>query len=325
MDVSVKISSQDVARAADEVRTAEQDWDRYQRRRVAPHEIDEAATNVRQGTEELKRQYSLRWRGVQLAFSVYWLISALRVASLGWAVASALAGGAALAASTVLLTWALSSRSAVLIGVGICFLLAASCMAGLLLRLPGTDVGAEVSRLRGRMSTRRANIALLRKRLADWTGHRATLGLVEASQERYENAVRKHARLVQALRDRRYQLLHSEWRSLRDVAFEDFVAEIFEELGYSVRRTKTTGDQGVDLIVTGKGRAIAVQTKGYKTSVGNKAVQEVYAGMAFYSLTECVVVTNSRFTSGALKLAKSVRCVLIDEFAIARLITGHSY
>jgi restriction system protein len=59
-------------------------------------------------------------------------------------------------------------------------------------------------------------------------------------------------------------------------------------LGFSVRKTKVTGDQGVDLIVEGEGRLIAVQAKGYTGSVGNKAVQEVYAGMAFYGHT-CAV------------------------------------
>jgi restriction system protein len=84
---------------------------------------------------------------------------------------------------------------------------------------------------------------------------------------------------------------------LRGTDFEDFIAEVFEGLGFSVRATKATGDQGVDLIVRGRGRLIAVQAKGCEGGVGNKAVQEVYAGMDFYRCRECIAITNSYFTA----------------------------
>jgi restriction system protein len=124
------------------------------------------------------------------------------------------------------------------------------------------------------------------------------------------------------LANRRYRLAQYDWRSLRGTPFEDFLAEVFTELGYSVQKTKVTGDQGVDLILSGKRSRIAVQTKGYAESVGNGAIQEAYAGMAFYECDRCVAVTNSSFTAAARELAEKVGCVLIDGHMIPELIKG---
>jgi restriction system protein len=96
-------------------------------------------------------------------------------------------------------------------------------------------------------------------------------------------------------------------------------------LGYTVEKTKASGDQGVDLIVSGKGKRVAVQTKGYKDSVGNGAVQEVFAGMVHYKCNECAVVTNSHFTRAAVHLANSVSCRLIEGKDVYQLIEGKVY
>jgi hypothetical protein len=101
-------------------------------------------------------------------------------------------------------------------------------------------------------------------------------------RKRYEAAVQECKRLRDLLTNRRYGLLKYDWRSLRGVPFEEFLFEVFTELGYSVQRTKTSGDQGVDLLLERKGRKIAVQAKGWENSVGNDAIQQVYAGMAYY-------------------------------------------
>src|SRR6185503_1151977 len=111
----------------------------------------------------------------------------------------------------------------------------------------------------------------------------------------------------------RYDLLATDWRSLRSIPFEDFLARVFRSLGYHVQKTKVSGDQGVDLIATRNGHLLAIQAKGYDGSVGNDSVQQAHAGKAFYGCDACAVVTNSRFTKSAVELAKCVGCLLIDE------------
>jgi HJR/Mrr/RecB family endonuclease len=56
--------------------------------------------------------------------------------------------------------------------------------------------------------------------------------------------------------------------------------------------------------------------------VGNGAVQEAYAGMAFYRCDTCMVITNSEFTPKAVELAGRIGCVLIDGSRIPKLIEG---
>src|SRR5262249_44089727 len=99
----------------------------------------------------------------------------------------------------------------------------------------------------------------------------------------------------------------------------------FGVLSFQASPTKTTGDQGVDLVVSGKGERIAVQVKGYSDPLGNAPVQEVYAGMRHYQCSRCVVVTNSTFTSGARDLARSTNCLLIDGSQIPDLIMGRIF
>jgi restriction system protein len=75
--------------------------------------------------------------------------------------------------------------------------------------------------------------------------------------------------------------------------------------GWSVSRTKITGDQGIDLIIKRNNRSIGVQCKKYSKPVNNKSVQEVVAGMKFYNLEEGIVVSNNIYTNSAKALAFS--------------------
>ena len=142
---------------------------------------------------------------------------------------------------------------------------------------------------------------------------------------RLEKAKSRQQELVALLASAKYQLIHTDWRSMRGKDFEGFLTRAFEMLGYRVELTKVTADQGVDLVVTGNGKRVAVQAKGYADSVGNHAVMEVVAGMTYYQCDSCVVVTNSRFTSTAERLAAANHCRLIDGARIPDLIEGHIY
>jgi hypothetical protein len=145
-------------------------------------------------------------------------------------------------------------------------------------------------------------------------------------EEQYKSAVAECEQLTKLFHDKKHRLLYTDWRSLRGVAFEDYLADVFRVLGFHVETTKTSGDQGVDLIVTGHGRKIAVQAKGYGQSVGNKAVQEAFAGMRFYHCPECAVITNSKFTTGAFALAVTMpECKLIDGACLPDLVRGNIF
>ncbi len=97
--------------------------------------------------------------------------------------------------------------------------------------------------------------------------------------------------------------------------FEERLAEYFAQRGYHAKATKGSGDQGVDVLLTKDGYTVVVQAKLWQGPVSNKAVQEVYAGMAHYNAQEAWVVTPSSFTESAKALARTtgVRLLTIRE------------
>lgn len=143
-----------------------------------------------------------------------------------------------------------------------------------------------------------------------------------AAKQSLEAATQQYREMVERFESRRNQMLLFDWRTLRGGPFEKFLRAIFEELGYQVQLTRSTGDQGVDLIVVKNNVRIAVQAKGYADSVGNAAVQQAHAGMTYYHCSRCAVITNSFFTPSAIELAARVGCVLVDGSRIPALILG---
>jgi restriction system protein len=111
--------------------------------------------------------------------------------------------------------------------------------------------------------------------------------------------------------------------------FEAACATALERVGWKVRRTGRSGDQGVDLIAERAGRTVVLQCKLYSGPVGNSAVQQVFAGKAFEDAHVAVVVSNSTYTRSACDLAAKNGVLLLhfDQLSsLAELATksGHS-
>jgi restriction system protein len=104
--------------------------------------------------------------------------------------------------------------------------------------------------------------------------------------------------------------------------FENYVAAIFSNLGYTTEVIGKSGDQGVDVVACSGPIRIAIQAKRYTGSVGNFAVQEVYTGMAHHKCHRCLVVTTSDFTPRAVDLVSSTNCLLIGRDQLRALIRG---
>lgn len=102
--------------------------------------------------------------------------------------------------------------------------------------------------------------------------------------------------------------------------FESFLAKLFKNMGYKVKETKLSGDQGADLILEKNKNLIVVQAKCYSGKVNNKAVQEVVASIKYYKAKEGIIVTNSEYTKSAIDLADSNDIRLIDRQKLKGLI-----
>ena len=88
--------------------------------------------------------------------------------------------------------------------------------------------------------------------------------------------------------------------------FEEYMAQVLKDNGFRhVEVTVECGDQGVDILAVRNGKTYAIQCKNYVDLVGNKAVQEAYAGAQYYGCDILVVVGPTDFTIPAQELAES--------------------
>lgn len=111
--------------------------------------------------------------------------------------------------------------------------------------------------------------------------------------------------------------------AMAGVEFEGYLRDLFTRMGYKVELTKTTGDQGADLVVTQFGEKSVVQAKRYSGKVGNDAIQQAVAATAHYGATKAIVVTTAEFTRSAIELALSNRVQLIDREDLEKLMAKH--
>ena len=95
--------------------------------------------------------------------------------------------------------------------------------------------------------------------------------------------------------------------------FEYYCADLLRRSGFQeVEVTKGSGDFGADILAEKDGVSYAVQCKCYEKVVGVHAVQEAYAGKAYYDCMVAVVMTNRYFTEPAVTCARKLNVMLWD-------------
>lgn len=114
--------------------------------------------------------------------------------------------------------------------------------------------------------------------------------------------------------DERYRVLKnsSEVSELKGLAFEEYLAQLFHDLGYKTTKTTASGDFGADVLLHDGDRKIVVQAKQYTSSVGFEAVKEAYFALGYYAADEAWVVTTSSFTHQAINAAGKTGVKLIS-------------
>ncbi|PPD40714.1 MAG: restriction endonuclease [Methylocystis sp.] len=101
--------------------------------------------------------------------------------------------------------------------------------------------------------------------------------------------------------------------------FEHYCAAVLREMKWRARVTQTSGDQGVDIVADKRSMRIVVQCKKYSKPVGNRAVQEIVAGIAHEGAQRGVVVTTSAYTPAAQRLAESNDILLLHHTELRRI------
>ena len=166
--------------------------------------------------------------------------------------------------------------------------------------------GAERKELQARRTVERARIEAERERLE---AHRA------AERKRLEAERARQATL------RAEQRKHIDyWMSLRGIQFEQELAALYRHLGYEVRSTPKSGDQGIDLILTKGGKTTIVQCKGQKGPATPAVVRELYGSFyAFEGASNAILACTGGFTQGVRDFATGKPITLISTIEMAKM------
>lgn len=124
-------------------------------------------------------------------------------------------------------------------------------------------------------------------------------------------------------------LLNPEYvYNLEPCEFEEFVADVFRNIGFNAEVTQKTHDGGKDIVATFEMGGVLYTTyfecKRYSPNrpVGVEIVRELYAVMEMERVDKGVIVTTSYFTRGAVAEAQRLngRIRLFDFDELCRLI-----
>jgi restriction system protein len=113
----------------------------------------------------------------------------------------------------------------------------------------------------------------------------------------------------------------SQLTNLTPDAFEEFVAEVFETLGYGVERMGGTGDEGIDLRVSREGLCAIVQCKYHTRGViGSPELQRFLGSIHHARCHKGYFVTTRTFSLAAEKFARENPIELIDGPRLVELV-----
>ena len=101
--------------------------------------------------------------------------------------------------------------------------------------------------------------------------------------------------------------------------YEHYCSSIFRNNGWDSKATQGSSDQGVDVIAKKSDIKLVAQCKKFTKAVGNKAVQEIVAGIKYYQADIGIVIAPNGFTKSAEKLAAANKIKLIHHSQIKDL------
>lgn len=150
---------------------------------------------------------------------------------------------------------------------------------------------------------------------------------ITEKEQRIENIKRRISSFIEKATTSKEILLSSNFSFMSPYDFEEFVAKLFNKLGYNTITTSKTGDYGVDVIAENGFEKVAIQCKKYHegNTVGNQTIQMLLGAMQLQGLKadRGVVVTTSHFTRQAYKQAEDNNVELWDKDILHQAVKKH--
>jgi hypothetical protein len=131
---------------------------------------------------------------------------------------------------------------------------------------------------------------------------------------KYRADITEYERLYQEAERQSWQR-EQRWKSLDGWSFERKLSELLKDRGWTVRLTKGSGDEGIDIVLNAKGKTILVQCKAHVAQIPPAPVRELYGTLMHQGATEAWLVATSNFSKGARTFAahKPIRLLTIGE------------
>lgn len=107
--------------------------------------------------------------------------------------------------------------------------------------------------------------------------------------------------------------------------FENLVADLYSDLGYSTKVTQEGSDGGIDVVATGDGEKLIIQVKQYSpgNKIGRPTIQQTAGVRDQFGADKAVVVTSSSFTGTARDASQDYgsRMELIDGQTLRKMLS----
>ena len=120
--------------------------------------------------------------------------------------------------------------------------------------------------------------------------------------------------------ERYWQKRERYWKSLRGRKFEKALARLYSDIGYTVRKTKGSGDEGVDLILWKDEKKMVVQCKGHEKPIGVSAIRDLYGAMMHFGADSAVLACPAGFTRGVGKFATDKPIQLVSATDLIKMV-----
>lgn len=168
---------------------------------------------------------------------------------------------------------------------------------------------------RARIEKKRRRARLLKEDQAD-RRRRAVENRQAARKAKISQAERDkqyHATIREAKRDH-LEFVQFSFKDLSPRGFEEFVALVFEKMGYETVMRGGAGDEGVDVEARRENEFLVIQCKkfGVHHKVGSPEIQRFYGSIKHSRAQRGVFVTTSSFTEPARQFVGGKKIDLID-------------
>ena len=119
--------------------------------------------------------------------------------------------------------------------------------------------------------------------------------------------------------------LDNNFQTYSPYEFEEFIADLFKQMGYKARVTPAQADYGLDVIAEKEDEKIGIQVKRYSETnkVGAPDVQKTLGSIYKANADRTILVTTSSFTRNAEIQARNAPIELWDKYKLHKKVRKH--